>query len=125
MPRILVVDDDEQIRAMLRMTLEREGYEVAEAGDGKMAMDRYAADPADLVIMDIVMPEKEGIETIMDLRRQHGDVRIIAISGGGRVAPQDYLRWARTFGVQHTFTKPVDRRELLAAIDELLTREAV
>lgn len=125
MPRILVVDDDEQIRAMLRMTLEREGHAVAEAGDGNKAMYSYAADPADLVIMDIVMPEKEGIETIMELRRQYGDVKIIAISGGGRVNPEDYLRWARTFGVQHTFTKPVDRRELLAAIDELLAGEAV
>jgi CheY-like chemotaxis protein len=125
MSRILVVDDDDQIRSMLRLTLEREGYEVLEAGDGNQALATYSAEPTDLVIMDIVMPEKEGIETIMDLRRQYGDVKIIAISGGGRVNPEDYLRWARTFGVQHTFTKPVDRSRLLAAVNELMAGEAV
>lgn len=125
MTKILVVDDDEQIRRMLRLTFEREGFEVMEAGDGNGALARYAEVPADLVIMDIVMPEKEGIETIMDLRRRYGDVKIIAISGGGRVNPEDYLRWARTFGVQHTFTKPVDRGELLAAVNELLVGKAV
>jgi len=61
----------------------------------------------------------------MELRRQYGDVKIVAISGGGRINPEDYLRWARTFGVQYTFTKPVDRKELLAAISDLLAREAV
>jgi CheY-like chemotaxis protein len=125
MSRILVVDDDDQIRSMLRLTLEREGFEVWEAGDGNQALSRYDAEPADVVIMDIVMPEKEGIETIMDLRRRYGDVKIIAISGGGRVNPEDYLRWARTFGVRHTFTKPVDRTQLLAAVNELLAGEAV
>ncbi|MFO7655042.1 MAG: response regulator [Candidatus Krumholzibacteriia bacterium] len=125
MPRILVVDDDDQIRAMLRLTLEREGHVIDEAADGNQALARYAAEPADLVIMDIVMPEKEGIETIMELRRTYRDVKIIAISGGGRVNPEDYLRWARTFGVQHTFAKPVDRNRLLDAVDELAVNAAL
>jgi CheY-like chemotaxis protein len=125
MPSILVVDDDEQIRSMLRLMLEREGFAITEAGDGNQALERYAEQAADLVIMDIVMPEKEGIETIMDLRRLYDDVKIIAISGGGRVNPEDYLRWARTFGVQHTFTKPVDRRQLLTAVESLMAGEAV
>jgi DNA-binding response OmpR family regulator len=120
MARILVVDDDDQVRTMLRITLEREGYEVEEAPDGQVAISLYHQQAVDLVITDIVMPEKEGIETIMELRRSNPDVKIIAISGGGRVNPEDYLRWAGKFGAQRSFTKPVDRVELLAAVCELL-----
>jgi len=123
MPRILVVDDDAQVRTMLKLTLEREGYEIIEAGDGTEAVAAYDSEQVDLVITDIVMPEKEGIETIMELRSTNPAVRIIAISGGGRINPDDYLKWARRFGVEHTFTKPVDRERLLAAVSELLTTE--
>ena len=83
-------------------------------------MNKYRNEQPDLVVTDIVMPEKEGIETIMELRALDPDVRIIAISGGGRINPEDYLSWAQKFGVQHTFTKPVDRDSLLAAVDSLL-----
>ncbi|MBM4131886.1 response regulator [bacterium] len=119
MPRILVVDDEEQIRRILRMTLERAGHEVDTAADGNAAVATY--DPArhDLVITDIVMPEKEGIETIQELHQVNADVKIIAISGGGRISPEEYLDWARRFGVHRTFTKPIDRDELLATIAEL------
>jgi YesN/AraC family two-component response regulator len=120
MARILIVDDDDQVRAFLKALLERSGHEVIEAGDGVEAISRYRADPSDIIITDIVMPEKEGIETIVELRGEFPDVKIIAISGGGRIAAHDYLNWARKFGVRHTFVKPVDHRELLAAVDELL-----
>ena len=120
MSTILIVDDDEQVRVMLKLTLEREGYAVDEAQDGVEALRKY--DPAhhDLIITDIVMPEKEGIETIMELQGRNRWIKIIAISGGGRINPEDYLKWARRFGVEHTFTKPVDRSQLLAAVSELL-----
>ena len=125
MSRILLADDDHQVRNMLKLTLEREGHEVVEAEDGVQAVARYHPDSIDLVITDIVMPEKEGIETIMELRSIDAHVKIIAISGGGRINPDDYLSWARRFGVQHTFTKPVDRNQLLDAINELMGTECV
>jgi YesN/AraC family two-component response regulator len=120
MSKILLVDDDAQVRKMLKITLERAGYEVVEAADGVQAVQVYSPDTIDLVITDIVMPEKEGIETIMELKTAHPEVRIIAISGGGRINPEDYLKWAQRFGVARTFTKPVDREELLTAVSELL-----
>lgn len=121
MSRILIVDDDQQIRNMLRITLEREGYEVLEAADGLEAVAAFKTQELDLVITDIVMPEKEGIELIMELKGIDPAVKIIAISGGGRINPEDYLKWARRFGVEQTFSKPVDRQKLLDAVAALLT----
>lgn len=120
MPRILVVDDEEQIRRILRTTLERAGHQVDTAADGNEAVAAY--DPArhDLVITDIVMPEKEGIATIQELHRANPEVKIIAISGGGRISPEEYLDWARRFGVHRTFTKPIDRDDLLSTVAELV-----
>ena len=122
MSRILLVDDDAQVRKMLRITMERAGYEVVEAEDGSEAVRVYDPATIDLVITDIVMPEKEGIETIMELKTINPAVRIIAISGGGRINPEDYLKWAQRFGVANTFTKPVDRGELLASVNGLLSK---
>ncbi len=120
MNKILIVDDDQQIRDMLRITLEREGYGVVEAGDGVQALAAYRANSIDLVITDIVMPEKEGIELIMEMKSLDADVKIIAISGGGRINPEDYLKWARRFGVANTFSKPVDRQKLLEVVAQML-----
>ena len=120
MARILIIDDDEQILAMLRQTLEREGYEVVDASDGKEGLRRYRENPTDLIITDLIMPEKEGIETILELRRDFPDVKIIAISGGGRIDPGQYLSIAKSFGAQYTFAKPIERKELLKAVRELL-----
>ncbi len=123
MARILLVDDDRQIRDMLKLTLERAGHSVVEAENGVQGVNQYCAETIDVVITDIVMPEKEGIETIMELRQINPQVRIIAISGGGRINPDDYLNWAKRFGVNHTFTKPVKRDLLLEAISELMDTE--
>lgn len=120
MARILIADDDQQVRVMLKMTLERAGYEVFEAEDGNEAVKKFKSEKPDLVVTDIVMPEKEGIETIMELRALDPNVQIIAISGGGRINPEDYLNWAKKFGVQKTFIKPVDRDLLLESVAELL-----
>ncbi len=120
MARILIIDDDEQILAMLRQTLEREGYKVVDASDGKEGLRRYRENPTDLIITDLIMPEKEGIETILELRRDFPDVKIIAISGGGRVDPGQYLSIAKSFGAQYTFAKPIERKKLLKAVRELL-----
>ena len=120
MKRILVIDDDIQVRQVLREILERAGYDVVDAPDGKEGIRLYRDNPTDLIITDIIMPEKEGIETILELKRDFPDVKIIAISGGGHCNPEGYLEAATKFGVAHTFTKPLDRKELLEAIQGLL-----
>lgn len=120
MARILIIDDDVQILDMLRQTLEHEGYEVMEAPNGKEGVRLYREDQADLIITDIIMPEKEGIETIMEIKRDFPDVKIIAISGGGRVDPEEYLHMAEKLGAKRTFAKPVEREDLLKAIQELI-----
>lgn len=117
---ILVIDDDAYVRLMLRSVLEHEGYEVRDAGNGKEGEKCYRENPVDLVIMDIFMPEKEGLETIMDLKRDFPDVKIIAISGGGQIGPENYLNMAKDLGAMRIFLKPVERKELLKAIGELL-----
>ena len=121
MKRILVIDDDMQIRQMLRQMLERHGYEVVDAPDGKEGIKLYRQAPTNLIITDIIMPEKEGIETIIELRRDFPDVKIIAISGGSdALDAQNCLSYVKRLGVSHTFTKPFEQKELLKAIQELL-----
>lgn len=125
MKRILVIDDDVQFRQMLCQMLERAGYEVIEAADGRKGMKLFRVQPTDLVITDIIMPEQEGIETIRELKRDFANVRIIAISGGGRIDSKDYLNLAEKFGATRTFGKPLDREEFLAAIEGLLTEAPI
>lgn len=120
MARILVIDDDEQVLDMLYESLTREGFDVLKASNGEQGLRIYRQEPVDLIITDILMPEKEGIETIIELRQDFPDVKIIAMSGGGRIGTKDYLHLAKIFGVQRTFTKPVAREQLLDAIKELL-----
>ena len=117
---ILVIDDDDQFRGMLRQTLEHAGYEVMDASNGKEGIRVFRENPADLVITDIIMPEKEGIETIRELKREFPDVKIIAISGGGRIGPVSYLKMAKGLGAQRTLTKPLEREELLRVVRELI-----
>lgn len=120
MARILIIDDDLQIREMLRQMLEFEGYEVIEASNGKDALKLQQGTPADLVITDLIMPEKEGIETIRDLRKMFPEIKIIAMSGGGVVGPESYLKIAKSLGAQKTFVKPIERKVLLDGIREVL-----
>jgi CheY-like chemotaxis protein len=117
--RILIAEDNPQVRSMLRMTLEREGHEVREAGDGREALRRCDEGPVDIVVTDLIMPEMEGIATIRALRQAHPEVKIIAMSGGGYIGPQSYLDVARKCGAAYAFTKPVDRATLLEAIRQL------
>jgi len=119
MIRVLVIDDDEGVRAMLQRMLEREDYEVSVAVDGLDAEDKLKQESFDVVITDILMPEKEGIETIIDLRKRHAATKIIAISGGGKGGPEHYLRSAKSFGAHRTFAKPFECDEMLTAIQEL------
>jgi CheY-like chemotaxis protein len=121
MALILIIDDDVQIRAMLRRILGRAGYEVVEAPDGRQGIRLHRQQPADLIITDIIMPEKEGIETIMELRHDFPGLKILAISGGGREPPDEYLQMAKSFGAQRTLAKPFGPKDLLKAVGELLS----
>jgi DNA-binding NtrC family response regulator len=96
MARILVVDDDEQIRIMLEIALSRDSHEVVTAENGAVASMRQSERPADVVIIYIIMPEKEGFETIIEFRREYPKTKIIAISGGGQLGPDQYLKLAKT-----------------------------
>jgi len=120
MSLILVIDDDEGIRSLLRNLLEREGYEVMEAGNGKVGLKLLRENGADLIITDLIMPEKEGIETIRELRRDFTDVKIIAISGGGAIGPETYLQMAKSMGAHRVFGKPFQLKEISDAIRDLL-----
>jgi CheY-like chemotaxis protein len=117
---ILVIDDDETIRELLRAILEREGYRVLDAPDGDKGLKQFTETPTDLVITDLIMPGKEGIETIRDLRRKFPDVKIIAVSGGGRIGPDSYLKMAKGVGALRTLSKPFDRTVLLKAVEEVI-----
>lgn len=125
MARILIVDDEVQIRMLLRQLLEKEGFEVDEAQDGLIALRKFRENPFDLVILDLIMPEKEGVETIIDLKKEFKDAKIFAISGGGRVGPENYLKSAQRLGAVCTFTKPIENEELLKAVKELLTESSI
>jgi DNA-binding response OmpR family regulator len=120
MARILIIDDEPVVVQMLQRFLERNGFEVIAASDGAAGLEMQRRTPADLVITDILMPGKEGFETIRELRKLRPDVKIVAISGGGRNEPQTYLRFATTFGADRAFAKPLDLAQLLAAINELI-----
>lgn len=120
MASILIIDDEPGIREMLYDILESEGYEVMEAPNGKAGIKLQNELNFDLVITDLIMPEKEGIETIIELKRDFPNVKIIAISGGGRVDPDNYLFTAQHLGADKTFAKPIDIEELLETIERLL-----
>jgi CheY-like chemotaxis protein len=123
MARILVVDDDPQIRTLLAQTLEREGHLVVAASDGAQGVRLFREDPVDLIITDIIMPEKDGWEAIVELRKSFPETRIIAMSGGGELGPSSYLAIAKRFGAERIFSKPLKRQELLKAVRELLGNE--
>jgi DNA-binding response OmpR family regulator len=120
MSKILVLDDEPSILLMIKKMLEKAGYEVIVASNGKEGMRLFERDKPDMVITDIIMPEKEGLETIFELRRMHPDLKIIAISGGGRISPDGYLPGAKLLGANMVFQKPLVQKEFLSAVASLL-----
>lgn len=113
---ILVIDDDDIFRTGLAKVLELEGFEVTEARDGNEGTKAFDAARPDLVITDILMPNKEGIETIIEILEKHPEQRILAMSGGGRGSPREYLDFARDFGAQRILQKPFKIERLLEII---------
>lgn len=120
MARILIIDDEPQIRSMLKLMLERDGYEVVEAVDGVEGISVYRQNPADLIITDLIMPNKDGIGMIIDLKKEFPEVKIIAMSGGGLNKPDGYLKGAKKLGASCTLTKPIDREEILRVVAAIL-----
>ncbi len=120
MSRILVIDDEAVVTQTLRRYLERHGFEVAVASNGDEGIEVHRLNPVDLVVTDILMPGKEGFETIRTLREMTPDIRIVAISGGGRNEPHTYLKFAQRFGADRAFSKPLDMSVLVSSIRELL-----
>ena len=120
MKRILIIDDDYLVRDMMERLMRKACYDVETAEDGSRALRLHRDNPVDLVITDIIMPEKEGLETITEFRQSSSGVKIIAISGGGRIGPAGYLKMAKMLGADRTFAKPVDTAQLLSTVEELL-----
>lgn len=120
---ILVIDDEQLIRLQIRNALELEGYAVREAANGLEGLASIAETVPDVVITDILMPEKEGIETIIELRRRHPAMRIIAISGGGRTGNRDFLLTAKHLGADRTLAKPFGLNDLLSLVRDVIAED--
>ena len=120
MANILVIDDDPFIRDVLKQTLDRAGHAVVLADDGEEGLRKFREQNFDLVITDLIMPKKEGVETIAELKRVAPSTRIIAISGGYRLPAENYLKIATTLGVNGTLIKPFEKNELMTTVDEVL-----
>ena len=119
---ILLVDDDENLLSGLRVTLERRGHQILEARNGREAVALYREKEVDLIITDVLMPEKDGLEVIMELKREFPDVKIIAMSGGYTRGPQSKLTLesAKHLGAMEILEKPFQPDQLDAAINQVL-----
>ena len=120
MARVLVIDDNPDIRALLREAFELHGYDVEVAHNGRVGLRLMHEHRVDVVITDIFMPEQDGIETILELRRDFPSVKIIAMSGGGTTGNLTYLPAAQQLGAVHSVSKPFDCLEVVATVRQLL-----
>lgn len=120
MASILLVEDENDLRDVVRRTLEGAGHRVREAVNGEKALAAFHADPPDLVITDIIMPNKDGLAFIAALRGAHPQARIIAMSGGGRARFLDLLSVAEKAGANFALAKPFRKSELLACVERVL-----
>jgi len=120
MSRILIIDDDPSIRLVFKRYLEGHGYDVETASNGNEGLSHLQNSLPNLVITDVMMPEKDGLEVVLELRNRHPDIPVIAISGGMRIAPMDFLPMIKKFGACKVLYKPVELDDMLAAIREQL-----
>jgi len=121
MAHVLVIEDNEDLRDVMRLMLERAGYSVALASDGEAGLRAQRARPADIVITDIFMPNQDGLETIAELRRDFPAAKVLAMSGGGtRVKGEGTLVTAREIGAHAILLKPFDNDDLLQAVRQII-----
>ncbi|MBF0288580.1 MAG: response regulator [SAR324 cluster bacterium] len=119
MKRILVIDDEQPIREYLKIMMEKTGYTALDAADGDAGLTLLAECPCDLIITDIFMPNKEGLETILELKSKYPSIKIIAISGGG-ISVDDVLGMSKEFGADYSFQKPINMDGLINAVKDLI-----
>jgi YesN/AraC family two-component response regulator len=120
MARVLIIDDEPTLRATLRDMLEDDGYDVLDAPDGEKGLVLLRHNAVDVVLTDIMMPEKEGLETIQEIKQAHPTARIVAMSGGGTTGNLSYLNIADKLGAHHVLAKPFARQDLLSALQKVL-----
>ncbi|MCP4674441.1 MAG: response regulator [Deltaproteobacteria bacterium] len=120
MSRILLIDDDSALRFLFSDILKEQGYSVEAADNGKDGLQLFAQEKPDLVITDIIMPDMDGIEVIMRLKRDYPDVKIIALSAGGTIDAKNYLKIAEGLGAEKVLTKPVEHKQLIETVRELI-----
>ncbi len=120
MKKILIVDDDDLIRDLIYEILEPQGYQILLAENGNRALEILDKEEIDLIVTDIIMPDKEGIETILDIKKRLPHAKIIAMSGGGQLEANSYLSMAKRLGVNATLTKPFTPVKLLSMVQEIL-----
>jgi DNA-binding response OmpR family regulator len=116
--KVLIIDDDADVRMLLRELLQGNGYDVTEAENGELGLREFDKILPDVVVTDIVMPDREGISTIMELRKKKTAVKIIAMSGG-KSRSTEYLEWARKLGADKALEKPLDLALFLKTIREV------
>ena len=120
MAHILLIDDEDMVRMTVRMILEQAGHTVAEAEDGARGVAMVRENLPELVITDLIMPNKEGVETIAEIRAAHPNLPIIAMSGGGRIGATDFLEVAQKVGANRVLPKPFEPEEITSAVDSFL-----
>jgi len=119
MAKILVIDDDDRLRDVLKEMLSRAGHEVLVASDGSVGVEIYRDKKPDLVITDVIMPEKDGAEVIFELQKEFPDIKMIVMTGGGQGDAQAYLQSIKTYSnVKYAFEKPFAMEDLLKAVKE-------
>jgi DNA-binding NtrC family response regulator len=124
MSRILIIDDDAAMRLALRHALERRNHQVVEASNGRAGLAAYKETAFDLVVTDIIMPDVEGLETVMTLRKFSPHLKIIAMSAGGKGRAEDYLDLAARFGATTTLRKPFEAEEFIKAVEAALAPDS-
>jgi CheY-like chemotaxis protein len=121
MAGILLVEDDSDLRSMLKSSLSKSHNLIIEASNGREALNKFKSFLIDLVITDFVMPEQDGIGLIMELKKIKPDIKVIAISGGGKAGPSNYLSIAETLGANAIFSKPFSVTAFQEKVDEILS----
>ncbi len=120
MHKILVIDDDDQVRTYFKVLLEDNGYSVDTAENGLIGINCLKQEKYEVVILDLLMPEKEGMETLMEMKKSMPEIKVITVSGGGKIGPESYLSATKILGAEYAFPKPVNQQELLDAVDQII-----